>query len=1250
MQVCSFSLVSFSPQRPGHRTWPSPSPSFSWGQTLEVLSASLVDVDGDGDNDVVTASCDDGRIAWFENENGATRWTMHTIDQQFEDPFTARGADLDGDDDADVVVGGAGLGGVAWYENLDGHGSFGERRFVNTDSLEYNVEVVDLDDDGDFDVLATKLNPPILHGSTGWFENNGSGSFAPLQTINAETLMTAVDLDGDDDLDLVGILADDLGVAWVEHIDGSGTFGPLQVLGAGRSPLAVGDVDADGDQDVVAGYDGIETLVRFENLDGAGSFAAGVSFGQADPFGSLMAMDVEGDGDDDLLGTVVGQLVLLESDGGFQPLAVIDDTAGEALESGDLDGDEEPDLIVSFHVDGVGMYRNLGSGDFGPLLEISSPAPRYPYATIGDLDGDDDLDLVAGGDSGSIWLENTDGLARFDTHHEISIWVWAIVDLDRDGDQDLISQNSWQENLDGSGTFADSVSLVVTDGSYKAAGDLDGDDDLDLVLWSSSGLVWHANAGGEVFGVEQTIDATLGSFGVAVVDLDDDGDLDLVTSSHEDPLAWYENLDGSGNFASAQAIGSQALEGTAVLAVDVDGDDDVDVIHGEPLGWYENLDGGGAFGPLHSMDVPEVGIYSFAAADLDGDADLDVVAGAELNDASIVWYENIGGANVFDARQEIREVPRLCRPGVSIGDLDGDSDPDVIVDDRIGTTRRCGSGGGFNCNSVSWHENLLVSDADGDGALDPDDNCPLNANPTQLDADGDGEGDACDLCTDTDADSYGDPGHPASICPQDNCPDDFNPDQRETDGDGPGDLCDPCPADATDTCDPTYSAAESVGPGGGTVSTPDGSVTVIIPPGALAEETSIAITGLHKMFVLENDEEFIVTGVRIDPDGMSFTTPVTIIFAWPDDDDDGFVDGAGLDELTLRVSRVGDPFTAICAVEDDPASPPYCDTSANTFTIEVDHFSEYRLFAPCWAAGKVCTCGVGDPDVYPRAPEINDGRDNQCPGDPGFGMIDELSGSCGFESFASVSSFIWSAQQGATLYQVLRGDGGEFDGSCAYVTTPAARWDDPEEPAPGAAFYYVVRPLLSHGGSWGGDASGVERAPSCSSARHVFTFVDTFEDDLPLNALPAYFGTFEPLAGDWILFEIEHDPLDVNAWCATRADAYRQAYLDWAMGGGILYAQGWERYWRHAGTGFSWSGPETFSATTNMFGGACRSWPGAWCSEQGLGGYPSRTIDPVSSQLPGACEVYDQAAGGCGSGSWRLTIRVAATSAEACGL
>jgi hypothetical protein len=122
--------------------------------------------------------------------------------------------------------------------------------------------------------------------------------------------------------------------------------------------------------------------------------------------------------------------------------------------------------------------------------------------------------------------------------------------------------------------------------------------------------------------------------------------------------------------------------------------------------------------------------------------------------------------------------------------------------------------GGGSSAAVSAHVSIGSGDSDGDGVIDPIDNCVHVPNPNQLDTDGDHIGDACDNCvgaanadqTDGDGDGFGD------AC--DNCPQTSNAGQANADGDARGDVCDSCPnvadngsdvdadgfGDACDTC------------------------------------------------------------------------------------------------------------------------------------------------------------------------------------------------------------------------------------------------------------------------------------------------------------------------------------------------------------------------------------------------------------------------------------------------------------------
>lgn len=86
-----------------------------------------------------------------------------------------------------------------------------------------------------------------------------------------------------------------------------------------------------------------------------------------------------------------------------------------------------------------------------------------------------------------------------------------------------------------------------------------------------------------------------------------------------------------------------------------------------------------------------------------------------------------------------------------------------------------------------------MRDPDGDLYFEDDDNCMDVYNPEQADTDGDSIGDACDQCTDSDGDGFGDPDFEANTCQLDNCPAVANPSQLDTDDDGIGDTCDNCP-------------------------------------------------------------------------------------------------------------------------------------------------------------------------------------------------------------------------------------------------------------------------------------------------------------------------------------------------------------------------------------------------------------------------------------------------------------------------
>jgi hypothetical protein len=227
-----------------------------------------------------------------------------------------------------------------------------------------------------------------------------------------------------------------------------------------------------------------------------------------------------------------------------------------------------------------------------------------------------------------------------------------------------------------------------------------------------------------LFGPSQLITSTTdGARSVFAIDLDGDGDADVLSaSSVDDKIACYLN-DGSGAFSQPIVISTLADGASSVFAIDLDGDGDADVLSAssgdDKIAWYENF-GFGFFGAQQVITTAADGANSVFAIDLDGDGDADVLS-ASSGDDKIAWYENQGGG-VFGPQLVI--MTPYAAKAVCATDLDGDGDADVlsmspgngalfyVFNDGVGNF----SGGTISLFSPP--SALAASDIDGDGDAD----------------------------------------------------------------------------------------------------------------------------------------------------------------------------------------------------------------------------------------------------------------------------------------------------------------------------------------------------------------------------------------------------------------------------------------------------------------------------------------------------------------------------------------------------
>ncbi|HVN37584.1 MAG TPA: FG-GAP-like repeat-containing protein [Myxococcota bacterium] len=644
--------------------------------------------------------------------------------------------------------------------------------------------VGDLNGDGKLDLVVGNSA-----GTFVYYKNVGT-AIAPvfqLQTGTANPLNgvdvgiasapALVDLDGDGDLDLVSgerygrfLYFENTGSPTAPaFVQRTGTANPFNGLDAGDiSAPAFADLDGDGDFDMMSG-NLAGTFVYYKNV-----------------------------------GTATAPAFQLQT-GTNRPLGDIDVGSYSVPRFADLDGDGDLDLVVGNRDATFGALRyfeNLGfptqpAFGNGELLSIANPLADTnlgPYANafpaFGDFDGDGDFDLVVGNSSNSLhYFKNLRGqllVARTGTANPLNGFsagayhaAPAFGDLDGDGDVDMISGNvsgtfTYFQNtgnvlnpaafVQRTGTANPLNGLTVGVSSVPTLGDIDGDGDLDLIAGEGLGtFLYFQNTGTKLAPafVQRTGTANPMN-GVDVgtqaapflVDVDGDGDLDLIAGRYTGDILYFENTGTKLTPHFVQRTGgANPFNGIDVGVYsrpalrDVDGDGDLDLVVGESLGeffYFENTGSRtlpayvartGTANPLNGQDV--LTFSGPALVDLDGDGDLDVVAGGSYG--TFFFYENA----------LVRPTPRYVGPnpvpfdGTDVGsfsspaagDLDGDGDPDFVASTSFGdgsihyfqnigsavqpvVVERTGTANPFNGLNAGFNARLALADVDADGDLD----------------------------------------------------------------------------------------------------------------------------------------------------------------------------------------------------------------------------------------------------------------------------------------------------------------------------------------------------------------------------------------------------------------------------------------------------------------------------------------------------------------------------------------------------
>ena len=773
------------------------------GSTSAPIDVAIGDLDGDNKPDLVVTNLNEGTISVFHNtaslgnitsSSFASKVDFNTGSGSSSNPGLMAIGDLDGDDKLDLVVSNISEGTISVFHNSASSGGFTSSSFASKEDFTvggypYMVDIGDLDGDGKLDLVVSNLNYASVFRNTASIGSITSSSFAgrvDLAITSFSYCLKIGDLDGDGKPDLV---ASDLSSASFSVLRNKLTAAPIITPPASLvvcSPSTL-ILTASGCAGTVTWSERAATGTSL-TLSAVGTYSitatctdAGIMSASSTavtgleikakpnapiiiPPGSLsvftpstLTLTASGCGGTVTWseGAATGTSLTLSTVGTYSITATctvsgcISD-ASTAVSSLEIKAIPVPRITSFTPVSGnIGTTVTITGNNFNATANQNIVFFGATQAT------------VTAASTTSLTVTVPSGA----TYQPISVLNLGTALM---GNSAAPFRVTFARGVISTTSFDQEVPIVTNDVSYNISiGDLDGDGKPDLVVanngintisvfrnTSSTGSVSNSSFASKV-------DFTTGSepIDVSIGDLDGDGKPDLVVANYDaynvgriGSISVFRNTASSGSITSSSFASRVdfTTEQTplSVCIGDLDGDGKPDLVvsnysfsRGSTISIFRNTASSGSITSSSFASKVDftVGLApaSVSIGDLDGDGKPDLVVANNNNDYISVLRNTASSGSInsgsFEAKVDFSTgTSTNPKPSyVSIGDLDGDDKPDLVVantqDSTISVLRNTASSGSITSSSFSGKVNFTtglapssvgIGDLDGDGKPD----------------------------------------------------------------------------------------------------------------------------------------------------------------------------------------------------------------------------------------------------------------------------------------------------------------------------------------------------------------------------------------------------------------------------------------------------------------------------------------------------------------------------------------------------